>query len=85
MATVAIDIDIDLPPGGTLSSYQRHADGHGFEVTWPLPDRCRCDRCRREVPAHVEYCDAVQVVRDLDLWDQPSFLIYQPAYHRCPW
>jgi transposase len=83
MATVAIDID--LPPGVTLSSYQRHADGHGFEVIWPLPDRCRCDRCRREGPAHVEYRDAVQVVRDLDLWDQPSFFIYQPAYHRCPW
>jgi hypothetical protein len=37
MATVAIDID--LPPGVTLSPYQRNGDSHGFEVSWPLPDR----------------------------------------------
>jgi transposase len=83
MATVTIDVD--LPPGVTLTAYHRHGDGHGFEVSWPLPDRCRCDRCRREEPARIEYRDAPQVVRDLDLWGQPSFFVYQPAFHRCPW
>ena len=40
MATVTIDVD--LPPGVTLTAYARHGDGHGFEVSWPLPERCRC-------------------------------------------
>jgi transposase len=83
MATVTIDVD--LPPGVTLTAYQRLGDGHGFEVSWPLPDRCRCDRCRREGESRIEYKDNAQVVRDLDLWGQPSFFIYQPAFHRCPW
>src|SRR4051812_30954758 len=83
MATVTIDID--LPPGVTVTGYQRHGDGHGFEVSWPLAARCRCDRCGHEDPACLEFTNRVQVVRDLDLCGQPSFWIYQPAYHRCPW
>ena len=82
MATVTIDVD--LPPGVTLTAYHRHGDGHGFEVSWPLPDRCRCDRCQREEGSRIEYRDTPQVVRDLDLWGQPSFFVYQPAFHRCP-
>jgi transposase len=83
MATITIEVD--LPPGVTITAYERHADGHGFEVSWPLPDRCRCDGCGREAPAALEFRDQVQVVRDLDLWGQPSFWAYQPAFHRCPW
>jgi transposase len=83
MATVTIEID--LPPEVTLTAYQRHGDGHGFEVAWPLPGRCRCDGCGREDPADLEFKDGVQVIRDLDIWGQPSFWIYQPAFHRCPW
>jgi DNA-binding winged helix-turn-helix (wHTH) protein len=49
------------------------------------PARCRCDHCRREDAARIEVKDAVQVVRDLDLWGQPSFWAYQAAFHRCPW
>ena len=82
MATVTIEID--LPPNLTITSYQRHGQGHGFEVSWPLPSRVRCDHCRREEKAYLEYKNGVQVVRDLDLWGQPSFWIFQPAYHRCP-
>ena len=83
MATVAIDID--LPAGVTVTGYERLGEGHGFEVSWPLPARCRCDHCRREGEAHLEFKDKVQVVRDLDIWGQPSFFVYQPAFHRCPW
>jgi transposase len=83
MATVPIDID--LPPGVTVTGYQRHGDGHGLEVSWPLPQRCRCDRCGREDNAHLEFKDTVRVVRDLDICGQPSFWVYQPAFHRCPW
>jgi transposase len=81
----AITIEVDLPPGVTITSYERCGDGHGFEVSWPLPQRCRCDRCGREDQAYLEFRDRVQVVRDLDLWGQPSFWIYRPPYHRCPW
>src|SRR6516225_740396 len=81
----SITIEVDLPPDLNLVGYERHGDGHGFEVSWPLPARCRCDHCRREEPACLEYKNGVQVVRDLDLWGQPSFWIYQPAYHRCPY
>ena len=83
MATVTIDVD--LPPGVTLTAYARHGDGHGFEVSWPWPTRCRCDSCRKEGDAHLEVKDTVQVARDLDIWGQPSFWIYQTAFHRCPW
>jgi transposase len=82
MATVTIDLD--LPPGVTITGYERHGDGHGFEVDWPWPARCRCDRCGREAGARVEVKDTPRVVRDLDVWGQPSFWVYQPAYHRCP-
>jgi transposase len=81
----SVTIDLDLPPGVTITAYQRHGDGHGFEVSWPWPDRCRCDRCHREDDARIEVKDTVQVVRDLDLWGQPSFWVYQPALHRCRW
>jgi transposase len=83
MATVSIDID--LPPGVTVTGYERLGEGHGFEVAWPLPECCRCDRCRREAQARLEFKDKAQVIRDLDIWGQPSFFVYQPAFHRCPW
>jgi transposase len=80
-----VTIDIDLPPDVTITAYHRVGDGHGFEVSWPLPERCRCDRCGREDKAYLEFRDRVQVVRDLDICGQPSFWAYQPAFHRCPW
>jgi len=80
----AVTIDLDLPTGVMVTAYERHADGPGFEVSWPLPERCRCDRCGREGPARLEFRDQPQVVRDLDLWGQPSFWAYRPPFHRCP-
>jgi transposase len=80
----AITICVDLPPGITITAYERYGDGHGFEVAWPLPPRCRCDRCGREDQAHLEFKDQPRIVRDLDIWGQPSFWVYQPAYYRCP-
>jgi transposase len=81
MATVTIDVD--LPAGITITAYERYGEGHGFEVSWPWPTRCRCDHCRLEEDARIEVKDTAQVVRDLDIWGQPSFWIYQPAFHRC--
>jgi transposase len=81
----ALTIEVELPPGLTITAYERYGDGHGFEIAWPLPERCRCDRCCKEEPARLEYRDRPQVVRDLDLWGEPSFWVYQPPVHRCPW
>ncbi len=78
-----VTIELDLPPDLTVVAYQRHGDGHALEISWPLPTRCRCDACRREDEAHLEFKDTAQVVRDLDLWGQPSFWAYRPAYQRC--
>jgi transposase len=84
-AMARVTFDIDLPRDITITSYERHGAGHGLEVSWPLPQRCRCDCCRREDQAHLEFPNRVQVVRDLDICGQPSFWVYQPAFHRCPW
>ena len=81
MASVALEMD--LPDGVVVASYERVAGGHGFEVHWPLPERCRCDRCGHEEKAYLEFKDTVQVIRDLDLWGQPSFWVYRPGFQRC--
>jgi transposase len=80
-----VTMELDLPPGIEVTGYQRHGEGHGFEVTWPWPQRCRCDGCGRDEPACLEVKTSVHVVRDLDVWGQPSFWVYQPVFHRCPW
>jgi transposase len=80
-----VTIQVELPPEVTLKDYQRVGDGHGFLVAWPFPARCRCDRCQREEETDLELRDTPQVVRDLEIWGQPSFWIYRPAFHRCPW
>ncbi|MGH3514074.1 MAG: transposase [Pseudonocardiaceae bacterium] len=79
-----ITIDIDLPPGVEVTGYERHGDGHGLEVSWPLPGACRCETCQTEAPARLEWRDGVRVVRDLDILGQPSFWAYQAVFHRCP-
>jgi len=79
----SVTIDVDLPPGVEITGYERHQEGHGFEVRWPLPERCRCQGCGHEDRAHIEYKTSPQAVRDLDVWGQPSFWIYQAPLHRC--
>lgn len=80
-----VTIEVDLPPGVEITGYERHGNGHGFEVTWPWPERWCCVRCQREEEARPEVTDKVRVVRDLDVWEQPSFWIYQAVFHRCSW
>ena len=33
----SLTIDVDLPPGMEITSYDRFEDGHGIEVRWPYP------------------------------------------------
>jgi hypothetical protein len=79
----SVIIDVDLPPGVEITGYERYQDGHGFEVRWPLPERCCCQRCGREDTAHIAFKTTPQVIRDLNVWDQPSFWVYQAPFHRC--
>jgi transposase len=79
-----VTIDIDLPPGVEITGYERYGDGHGFEVSWPLPPSCRCETCHTQAPAQLEWKNSVRVVRDLDILGQPSFWVYQAVFHRCP-
>jgi hypothetical protein len=51
----SVTIEVDLPPGVEITGYERHQDGHGFEVRWPLPERRRCERCGHEDRAHIEF------------------------------
>ncbi len=83
MAQIEVKVKLDLPAGVELLGYERCGEGHGFEVKFPLPRYCRCDKCRTKEPSKYEYKNTVYAVRDLDLWDQPSFLIFQPCFHRC--
>ena len=79
-----ITLELDLPEGVEFNDYERHEEGHGIEVNWALPKRCQCQRCGHEDEARIEHRKTMRVVRDLPLWEQPSFLIYQPPFHRCP-
>ena len=78
-----ITIDVDLPPEVEITGYQRYQDGHGLEVRWPLPARCRCEKCGHDDVAHIEFKIIPQAIRDLNLWEQPCFWIYQAPFHRC--
>lgn len=78
-----VTVDLDLPDGVEFKSYERCGEGHGLQVSWAMPERCTCQRCGREDAAHIEYKPKVQVIRDLPLWEQPSFLVYQSPFHRC--
>jgi transposase len=84
MAQIEVKVKLDLPPGVELLGYERCGDGHGFEVKFPLPLYCRCEKCGAKEPSNFEGKNTVYAVRDLDLWGQPSFLIFQPYFHRCP-
>jgi transposase len=79
----SVTIEMDLPEGVDIVSYERFGQGHCFEVTWPFPERSRCERCRHEEASKVETKDKARVVRDLDVWGQASFWSYSTAFHRC--
>ena len=78
-----ITIDVDLTPEVEITGYQRYQDGHGLEVRWPLPARCRCEKCGHDHVAHIEFKTIPQAIRDLNLREQPCLWIYQAPFHRC--
>jgi len=84
MPAIPIEITVDVPDGVTIGEYERIDDGHAFHVAWPLPDVVRCETCKHERPLHVIDKAKFLVIRDLAIWGQPSFFVYQDRLHRCP-
>jgi transposase len=82
-AMASINIDIDLPEGVEFTGYERRGKAHGFEVSWPWPQKCQCQRCGHEDQARLEQSGKQRVVRHLDVWGQPSFWTYEGVFHRC--
>ncbi|MGM0487887.1 MAG: helix-turn-helix domain-containing protein [Planctomycetota bacterium] len=80
---IDITVSLDRPDGVEFLGTERVGDGHGIEVKFPLPDVCQCDTCGRKEPATYESKNAVYMVRHLDLFGQPCFLVFQPCFHRC--
>src|SRR6266404_226504 len=83
MATATVEIQVDVPAGITIGEYERIDEGHAFHVSWELPDRCRCETCKRETPLQRVDKDKFLAIRDLELWGQASFFVYQEVQHRC--
>ena len=54
MAQIEVKVKLDLPVGVELLGYERCGDGHGFEVKFPLPLDCRCEKCGTKQPANYE-------------------------------
>jgi transposase len=79
----SVTIELNFPADIQVLSYEYHDGGHAFEVAWPLPACHRCARCGYEEKLVVEYKDHALVIRDLDLYGQPSFWVYQALVHRC--
>jgi transposase len=84
MTTATIAIDVDVPAGITIDEYERVGDGHAFHVSWELPQRLRCETCKREAPLALQEKNKFLSIRDLDLWGKPSFFVYREVLHRCP-
>jgi len=84
MAATPVEIIIDLPEGITVGEYERIDDGHSFHVAWEFPAQCVCETCKKERPANLVEKAKFLAIRDLDIWGQPSFFVYQEMYHRCP-
>jgi transposase len=84
MHSVNVEIEVDLPDGVTVRGYKRHRGAHVFEVDFDLPPRQACPKCGLEGPTNVRLKNEVLPVRDLDLFGQPTFWVYQPPLHQCP-
>ncbi len=84
MPAIPIEITVDVPEGVTIGEYERIDDGHAFHVSWTFPLLCRCETCKQERPLQLVEKAKFLVIRDLDIWGQPSFFVYQDRLHRCP-
>lgn len=83
MAATSVEIIVDVPAGVTIGEYERIDNGHSFHVAWNFPDACVCETCKRQAPLNLVEKAKFLVIRDLEIWGQPSFFVYQDVQHRC--
>jgi transposase len=83
MPTIPVEIMIDVPEGIAIGEYERIDNGHSFHVSWEFPAMCTCETCKRETALNLVDKDKFLVIRDLEIWGQPSFFVYQDRLHRC--
>jgi transposase len=84
MNTATIAIDMVIPAGVAVEEYERIDHGHAFHVSWEFPEHPCCETCKREAALQLVEKSKFLVIRDLDLWGEPSFFVYQEVMHRCP-
>lgn len=84
MQRFEVPIELELPDGVQFREYQRVAEGHGFHVSYAPPASCQCDHCALECPANISVKNTFYTCRDVDIWRQPAFFVYQPLLHACP-
>lgn len=84
MTSVPVEIEVDVPEGVSVRGYERCQGAHVFEVDFELPSHCTCPKCGHESETCVRLKHDVLAIRDLDLFGQPSFWVYQPPMHQCP-
>lgn len=83
MPATSVEIVIDVPDGIAIGEYERIDNGHAFHVSWEFPGLCVCETCKRETALNLIDKDKFLVIRDLQIWGQPSFFVYQDRLHRC--
>lgn len=84
MAAIPVEILVDVPAGVTIGEYERIDNGHAFHVAWDFPEVVVCETCKRQAPLHLVEKAKFLAIRDLEMWGQPSFFVYQDRQHRCP-
>src|ERR1700682_2782579 len=84
MDATPVEIIVDVPAGVTIGEYERIDNGHSFHVAWDFPDVGVCETCKRQAPLNLVEKAKFLVIRDLEIWGQPSFFVYQDVQHRCP-
>lgn len=84
MPSLPVEITVDVPDAVSIDEYERIDSGHAFHVSWPLPETAVCETCKLESPLQAIDQGRFLVIRDLDIWGQPSFFVYQDQLHRCP-
>jgi transposase len=85
LETQSVTIDLDVPEGVRIRGYERKDSSHVFEVDWDLPDQLCCSKCKQTSDLALRFKNEVLAIRDLDIVGQPSFWVYQPMLHQCPY
>ena len=80
-----VEMGLNVPDEVRIRGYERIADGHAFEVDWPLPDAVTCDKDGRCQPAQIRWGTKIHVIGDLDIQEHPVFFVYHPPFHRSGW